>query len=133
MDFAKLLRARHGRGRSLIRAVGRPIVPKPYVEPLWRKSRKRLPRQSQLRPPGVVLREIMEHRRVTVAEVATAAGYTRRALRSLLGRRRGLAPKACLRLGPAIGVAPELLLEASSAWELRRALVGLGTQGGRRR
>lgn len=70
---------------------------------------------------GIIRREIVEARGLTVSDAAAALGVGRVALSALLNERQGLSAEMALRIEAAFGVRAETLLRMHHARELARA------------
>jgi len=78
--------------------------------------------------PGEVLAEELEVRGVTATELSRALGVPQSRISNILRERTGITADTALRLGRWTGTGPELWLNLQKQYELRRAMIDVGTE-----
>lgn len=77
--------------------------------------------------PGELIRETLEGLReetgnkLTIEEVATGLGTTRKTLSAIINGKQGVTPEMALRLGKAFNTTPEFWLHAQENYDLAQA------------
>ncbi len=77
--------------------------------------------------PGEIIRELyLEPLSLTVTEVATGLGITRKTLSQLLNGHAGISPEMALRLSKAFGRSPESWLQLQNQYDLAQVTARIG-------
>ena len=79
------------------------------------------PPTASVFPPGDFLREELEARGWTQAELAEILGRPAQAVNAIVNGRKGTTPATAIALGAAFGTSPEFWLNLETAYQLAKA------------